>query len=67
MYYTQTDPEFNRPFAVKALDLRTFESSVIFEDDDVTHYVEIGLTRDKKFLVIASNTKEDNEIWVMPR
>ena len=67
MFYTESDPETNRPFAVKAMDLKTFESTLIYEDPDNTHYVEIGVTKDKKFLVIASNTKEDNEILVMPR
>ena len=47
--------------------MKTFESTVIFEDAENTHYVEIGVTKDKKYLVLASNTKEDNEIWVMPR
>ena len=36
-------------------------------DDDPTHYIDLGVTKDKKFLVIASNTKEDSEIWVLPR
>ena len=36
-------------------------------DDDPTHYIDIGVTKDSKFLVIASNTKEDSEIWVLPR
>lgn len=25
------------------------------------------MTKDKKFIVIASNTKEDSEIWIFPR
>lgn len=29
--------------------------------------MDIGQTKDGKFLVISSNTKEDSEIWVLPR
>jgi protease II len=39
----------------------------IFVDDNPTNYVDIGITKDKKFLVVSSNTKEDSEIWVRER
>jgi len=39
----------------------------VFVDDDPTHYIDIGTTRDKKFIIIASNTKEDSEIWALHR
>ena len=65
-YYTESD-EYNRPCKVKRLCLETMESTSIFIDDDPTHYVDIGVTKDKKYLIISSNTKEDSEIWVLPR
>ena len=49
------------------MNLETLEENSIFVDDDPTHYVDIGQTKDGKFLVISSNTKEDSEIWVLPR
>ena len=66
-YYTESDPEYNRPCKVKRLCLETMQSTSIFVDDDPTHYVDIGVTKDKKYLIISSNTKEDSEIWVLPR
>lgn len=36
-------------------------------DDNPTHYVDIGMTKDKKYIVINSNTKEDSEVWVAER
>ena len=41
--------------------------SSIFIDDNPTNYVDIGITKDKRYLVISSNTKEDSEIWVLDR
>ena len=49
------------------MDLDSGESECIFVDDEPTHYVDIGSTKDKRFIVIASNTKEDSEIWVLDR
>ena len=43
------------------------EETSIFIDDNPTNYIDIGVTKDKKFLVISSSTKEDSEIWVMER
>ena len=36
-------------------------------DPDQTHYVDIGVTKDGRYLVINSNTKEDSEVWVVDR
>jgi protease II len=49
------------------IDLETNKTITIFTDDDPTHYIDLGITKDKKYLVIASNTKEDSEIWILPR
>ena len=67
IYFTESDSETNRPRKVKRLCLETMVQSTIFVDDNPTHYVDIGVTKDKKFLIISSNTKEDAEIWVLPR
>lgn len=39
----------------------------MFVDTDQTHYVDIGVTKDGRYLVINSNTKEDSEVWVVDR
>jgi protease II len=67
IFYTKADFETNRPYKVEMMDLNTGETYLIFQDDDETHYIDIGLTKDKKFLIIANNTKEDSEIWVIRR
>lgn len=66
MFYTSTD-QANRPSSVKMMDLESGKTTTIFTDDDPTHYIDLGVTKDKKFLIIASNTKEDSEIWILPR
>lgn len=50
---------------LKKMDLRTKKQEIVFQDDDPTHYLDIGATKDKKFLIINSNTKEDSEVWVI--
>jgi len=67
LYYTESTIEDNRPWRVMRVDLKTAAKTVVFEDSDPTHYVDLGVTKDKKFLVISSNTKEDSEIMVLPR
>ena len=49
------------------IDLKTSNKTVVFQDDDPTHYVDLGVTKDKKYFVISSNTKEDSEILVLKR
>ena len=49
------------------MDLKTAAKSIVFEDKEPTHYVDLGMTKDKKFLIISSNTKEDSEVLVLPR
>jgi len=66
VFYTETDVQ-NRPFKVVKLNVDSGDSECIFVDDDPTHFVDIGTTKDKRYIVIASNTKEDSEIWVMER
>lgn len=39
----------------------------MFVDPDPTHYVDIGITKDGRFLIINSSTKEDSEVWVVDR
>jgi len=66
VYYSEANDQ-NRPYKVVKLDLDSGESECILVDDDPTHYIDLGTTKDKRFIVIASNTKEDSEIWVMER
>jgi protease II len=67
LYYTESTIEHNRPWRVMRVDLKTSAKTVVYEDTDPTHYVDLGVTKDKMFLVISSNTKEDSEILVLPR
>lgn len=67
LYYTESTREDNRPWRVMRIDLKTASKKVIYEDTNPTHYVDLGVTKDKKFLIISSNTKEDSEILVLPR
>lgn len=57
----------NRPYKVKKMNIKTLEESSVFVDVDPTHYVDIGITKDGKYLIINSNTKEDSEVWVVDR
>jgi len=66
VFFTECD-SYNRPCIVNRLDLETGKQTSLFVDDDPTHYLDIGMTKDKKYLVINSNTKEDSEIWVVAR
>ena len=66
MFYSEVDGH-NRPYKVVKMDLNSGESECIFVDDDPTHYIDIGTTKDKKYIILASNTKEDSEIWVIER
>lgn len=45
VYYTECDIH-NRPCVVKKLDLETDKTRVLFVDDDPTHYLDIGVTKD---------------------
>jgi oligopeptidase B len=67
LFFTETEGINRRPFKVTRLDLKTGEKSTIFVDDDPTHYIDISVSKDRKFLIINSSTKEDSEIWVLPR
>lgn len=64
VYYTCVDAH-NRPFKVKKRNISTGEEKSIFIDDDPTHYVDIALSKDGKYVIISSGTKEDSEIWVI--
>ena len=67
LYYTEATKQENRPWRVMRVDLKTGNKVVIYEDTDPTHYVDLGVTKDKQFLVISSNTKEDSEVLVLRR
>lgn len=66
VYYTQCD-EFNRPYKVQRLDLGSGQDTCIFTDANPTHYIDLNVTKDKRFLIINSATKEESEVWVLER
>ena len=47
LYYTEATKEENRPYRVVKVDLKTAQKTTIFEDRDPTHYVDLGVTKDK--------------------
>lgn len=57
----------NRPYKVKRLNIATMKEATVFVDHDPTHYLDISITKDRKYLLINSNTKEDSEIWLIDR
>ena len=68
LYYVELN-EHNRPYKVKRRAVSAAPDPkewTIFIDDDPTHYIDIGISKDKKYLFINSGTKEDSEIWVIP-
>jgi len=65
--YTETEGVNRRPFKVSRMSLETLEPTTIFTDSDPTHFIDLTVSKDRKFFVISSNTKEDSEVWVIPR
>lgn len=68
MYYVELDDN-NRPYRVmRKVLMGPSEASdtIIFVDDDPTHYIDIAVSKDRKCLFINSGTKEDSEVWVIP-
>ena len=66
LFYVETN-EMNRPYKVKLLNMKTMKENTIFVDPDPTHYLDIQVSKDKRYLIINSGTKEDNEVWVLDR
>jgi protease II len=67
LFYTETMGIDRRPYKVVKLNLTTLEKQTLFVDDNPHNWIDISTSKDKKFIVISSNTKEDSEIWVLPR
>lgn len=66
IFVTETD-DYNRPYKVKKVTLSTLTEQTLYVDHDKTHYIDIGISKDKKYLLISSNTKEDSEILAIER
>ena len=64
VYFVEMN-EHNRPYKVRSKSIDSGKERTIFMDDDPTHYIDIAVSKDKKFLIINSGTKEDSEIWVI--
>lgn len=68
LYYVELD-DSNRPYRVMRKVLggpADANDTIIFVDDDPTHYIDIAVSKDQKCLFINSGTKEDCEIWIIP-
>jgi len=66
LYVVKTD-EFKRPFKVVKLDLKSKKEESVFVEKDPANYVDIGKSKDGKYLIINSATKEESEVWVLDR
>lgn len=73
LLYTETD-ENGRPFRVRRLRCEELSGShesdsergeILFEDGDVKHFVDVNLSKDKKWIIVSSNDKESSEVWVL--
>jgi protease II len=65
VYYVEMN-EHNRPYKVRRRSAApSSEYQTVFIDDDPTHYIDIHVSKDHKFLFINSGTKEDSEVWVI--
>lgn len=62
LYYVCLD-ELGRPFKVNRMSLTNKQVQTVFVDDDPTHFVDMSISKDGKFLFISSATKEDAEVW----
>jgi len=47
LYYTEATKQENRPWRVMRVDLKTAAKTIVYEDNDPTHYVDMGVTKDK--------------------
>jgi protease II len=43
------------------------QEQTLFIDKEKTHYLDIAISKDSKYLFIYSNTKEDSEVWILDR
>lgn len=66
LFYVETT-DMNRPYKVKRLNLKTMKEYTVFVDHDPTHYIDISTSKDKKYIMINSSTKEDSEVWILDR
>ena len=64
--YVEVDIKLNRPYKVISFDLESKKETVLFSESDPSRYVNLQITKDGKYLLINSATKEDNEIWMVP-
>lgn len=64
VYFVEMD-DLNRPYKVSCKSAGSGEILEVFQDDNPTHFIDINMSKDGKYLFINSGTKEDSEIWVI--
>jgi protease II len=47
--YTETQGVNRRPYKVSRMNLETLESQTIFIDDNPTHFIDLSVSKDRKF------------------
>ncbi|KAL6046344.1 Prolyl endopeptidase [Balamuthia mandrillaris] len=67
LFYTVPD-QLRRPWRVyrHRLGTDTSEDQLIYEEPDHAFFVDVGKTKDKKFVSITSNSKTTSEVRVLP-
>lgn len=67
-YYTECN-DLNRPFRVMMLELRPGilpEPVEVYRDEDERFFVDVRKTKDNKFMIITSDSKERGNVLVLP-
>jgi oligopeptidase B len=54
-----------RPSKVFRMNLETKEKILIYEETDEQYFLDVGITKDKKYLTINSNSKTSSEVRVI--
>jgi oligopeptidase B len=66
IFYTIPDQNA-RPFKVASIDIYTGESEILWEEKDPAFFVDLTMTKDKKYIVLNSNSKTTSEVCVIDR
>mmetsp|Transcript_42157 Transcript_42157/g.106366 ORF Transcript_42157/g.106366 Transcript_42157/m.106366 type:complete len:676 (-) Transcript_42157:315-2342(-) len=67
LFYSVTDPEHGRPFQVYAHRVGTnLGDLLVYEESDPKFFVDVSSTKDRKYIVISSNSKRTGEVHVIP-
>jgi oligopeptidase B len=66
IFYTSPDQN-SRPYKVGVIDIQTGDSEPLWVESDPAFYVDLTMTKDKKYIVINSNSKTTSEVQIVDR